>query len=272
MHLIQSVLSQMLREPFAEFVGVVLLILFGSGVNCQVLLSSVTGVASSPKGDYLSVALGWGAGLSLGVWVSAGISGGHINPAVTLAMATWRGFPWKKVPGYIAAQTLGGFVGAALVYANYIHAIDIFEGGVGVRTAKTAGVFGTYALDYMTDVSCFFAELLATAVLVFVIFATTDKKNAAPPPALFPLVIFVVVFGIGASLGMQTGYALNPARDFGPRLLSVAVGYSGSTVFGFRHQYWLWAPIIAPIVGAQLAAMLYDAFLYTGDDNVFNKL
>ncbi|KAJ6578618.1 aquaporin-like protein [Mycena sp. CBHHK59/15] len=253
--------SEMLREPFAEFLGVALLIIFGAGVNCQVLLSSATGVSATPKG----------AGLCLGVWVSGGISGGHINPAVTLAMATWRGFPWKKVPGYIFAQTLGGFVGAALVYANYFHAIDIFEGGEGVRTMKTAGVFTTYALDYMTDISCFFSEVLATAVLVLVILATTDKKNCAPPPGLFPLVIFIVFFGIGASLGMETGYSLNPARDFGPRLLSVAVGYP-ATVFSYRHQYWLWTPILGPVVGAQLAAILYDVFLYTGNDNAFSKL
>ncbi|KAJ7512557.1 putative aquaporin 4 [Mycena galericulata] len=260
-----------LREYFAEFLGVAVLIVFGAGVNCQVLLSSASGVASSPKGDYLSVSFGWAVGLCLGVWISSGISPGHINPAVTLAMATWRGFPWKKVPGYIFAQTLGGFIGAAIVYANYFHAIDVFEGGVGVRTMKTAGVFGAYPLDYLTNVSAFFSEVLGTAVLVLIILATTDKKNSAPPPGLFPLVIFVVLLGISSSLGMQTGFALNPARDFGPRLLSSAVGYP-STVFSFRHQYWLWTGILGPVVGAQLAVALYDIFLYNGDDSIASKL
>ncbi|KAJ7731163.1 aquaporin-like protein [Mycena maculata] len=254
----------MLREPFAEFLGVAVLVIFGAGVNCQVLLSSVTG-------DYLAVSFGWAVGLCLGVWISSGISPGHINPAVTLAMATWRGFPWKKVPGFIFAQTLGGFIGAALVYANYFHAIDIFEGGAGVRTLKTAGVFGTFPLDYLTNVSAFFDEVLGTAMLVLVIIAMTDKKNTAPPPGLFPLTIFVVILGISSSLGMQTGFALNPARDFGPRLLSAAVGYP-STVFSFRHQYWLWTGILGPVVGAQLAIALYDTFLYKGDDSIVNKL
>ncbi|KAJ6501279.1 aquaporin-like protein [Mycena vulgaris] len=261
----------MLREPFAEFLGVVVLVLFGAGVNCQVLLSSV-------PGDYLSVCFGWAVGLALGVWVSSGISPAHINPAgcppcVTLAMAIWRGFPWKKVPGFILAQTLGGFTGAALVYANYSHAIDVFEGGVGVRTMKTAGVFGAYALDYLPSGSAFFSEALGTAVLVLVILATSDagKGPAVPPPGLFPLVVFLTLLGISAALGMQTGFALNPARDFGPRLLSAAVGYPAA-VFSYRRQYWLWTGILGPVVGAQAAAALYDAFLYTGIDGIFSRL
>ncbi|KAJ7154709.1 aquaporin-like protein [Mycena filopes] len=278
---------ELIREPFAEFLGVAILIIFGAGVNCQVLLSSDGGVSSSPKGDYLAVSFGWAVGLSLGVWVSSGISPAHINPAVTLAMATWRGFPWKKVPAFILAQTLGGFVGAALIYANYFHAIDIFE-GTGIRTMKTAGVFGAYAAEYLTDVSAFFSEVLGTAVLVLVIVATTDKKSTAPPPGLFPLVIFLVILGISSSLGMGTGtysallksiprltallgFALNPARDFGPRLLSSAVGYP-SAVWSFRHQYWLWTGIIAPVIGAQLAVALYDIFLYKESDSIADKL
>ncbi|KAJ7033187.1 aquaporin-like protein [Mycena alexandri] len=274
----------MLREPFAEFLGVAILIIFGAGVNCQVLLAS-------DEGDYLAVSFGWAVGLSLGVWVSSGISPAHINPAVTLAMATWRGFPWKKVPAFIFAQTLGGFIGAALVYANYFHAIDIFE-GTDIRTMKTAGVFGAYAAEYLTDVSAFFSEVLGTTILVLVIVATTDKKSSAPPPGLFPLVIFLVILGISSSLGMGTGtysfskfmprlnepchaallgFALNPARDFGPRLLSAAVGYPRA-VWSFRHQYWLWTGIIAPVVGAQLAVGLYDVFLYKESDSIVHKL
>lgn len=136
--------------------------------------------------------------------------------------------------GFIFAQTLGGFIGAAIIYANYFHAIDIFEGGAGIRTMKTAGVFGAYAvscfqphfnqtlahslicrgpqIDYLTDVSAFFSEVLGTAILVLVIVALTDKKSTAPPPALFPLVIFLVILGISSSLGMQTGtYHIRPS-------------------------------------------------------------
>jgi len=259
-----------IREYAAEFLGVCILIIFGTGVDCQVVLSSVPGVASSQKGDYLSINFGWAIGTAMGVWVPGGISGGHINPAVTIALATYRGFPWKKVPGYIAAQTLGGLVGAALVYANYYHAINIFEGGPHVRTLATASLFSTYALDYMTSVSCFFSEFLATAVLLVVVLAINDKKNMPPPAGLAPLVLFILILGIGACLGMQTGYAINPARDLGPRLLTSMVGY-GKQVYTFRNQYWLWCPIIAPILGAQAGSMFYDAFLYTGEESPFNK-
>lgn len=264
-----------LREPFreyiAEFVGVAVLIIFGVGADCQVVLSANTGIASSPKGDYLSLNCGWAIGTAMGVWISAGISGGHINPAVTLALATWRGFPWRKVPGFLFAQLLGGIVGAGLVYVNYIHAIDIVEGGRHVRTLNTAGLFATYAADYMTNVSCFFSEFLATVVLIIVIHAMNDKKNAPPPAGLAPLVLFFLILGIGASLGMETGYAINPARDLGPRMLTAMVGY-GRQVFAFRNQYWIWCPVIAPFLGAQVGTIFYDLFFYKGQDNVFGRL
>ncbi|KAF8195403.1 aquaporin [Pholiota molesta] len=259
----------MIREPFAEFLGVAILIIFGNGVDCQVVLSGKTAVAAAAKGDYLSINFGWAVGTAMGVWVSGGISGGHINPAVTIALATFRGFPWKKVPIYIAAQLLGGIVGAACIYANYFHAIDLFE-GQGVRTLSTAGLFSTYALPYMTNVSCFFDELLGTMVLLFVVLAMNDKKNSPPPSGLAPLVLFILILGIGASLGMETGYAINPARDLGPRILTAMVGY-GSEVFTFRNHYWLWCPVLAPIIGALCATFIYDACLYTGDESILNK-
>ncbi|KAJ8520828.1 hypothetical protein ONZ45_g2398 [Pleurotus djamor] len=259
-----------IHEPFAEFLGVAILIIFGNGVNCQVVLSSVTGVASSPKGDWMSINFGWAIGTAMGVWVSGGISGGHINPAVTLALATWRGFPWRKVPAYIFAQVMGGVVGAALVYANYFHAIDIFEGGEGVRTLNTAGLFSTYALDYLTNVSCFFSEVLASAVLLVVVLAIGDQRNCPPPAGLAPLVLFLLILGIGASLGMQTGYAINPARDLGPRLLTAMVGY-GKDVFTFRNHYWLWCPVAGSIVGAQLGTVFYDIFMFKGKESLINR-
>jgi len=253
----------------AEFTGVAILVIIGVGVNCQVSLSSNTGVASSPKGDYLSVCFGWGIGLALAVWVSGGISGGHVNPAVTLALATWRDFPWKKVPAYIFAQLMGGLVGTAIVYANYFHAIDIVEGN-GIRTLKTAGLFSTYALDYMTPASCFFSEFLITALLVMLVIATSDKGNSAPPSGTQPIALFLVIVGISAALGMETGFALNPARDFGARLLTSMVGY-GKDVYTYRDHYWLWCPILAPLLGAQFGIMFYDGFLYNGEDGRFNQ-
>jgi len=266
-----SKIREYLREPVAEFFGVMILVIFGNGVDCQVVLSGNPGVASSAKGDYLSINFAWAVGTAMGVWVSGGISGGHINPAVTIAFATFRDFPWRKVPAYIFAQVMGGLCGAGIVYANYIHAIDIVEGGRHIRTVPgTASLFSTYAADYMTSVSCFFDEFVGTAVLLIVVCAINDSRNGAPPPGLAPLILFILVLGIGSALGFQTGYAINPARDLGPRLLTSMVGY-GKAVYTFRNQYWLWCPVIAPIVGALVGAFLYDAFFYTGAESILNK-
>jgi aquaglyceroporin related protein len=253
----------------AEFFGVMLLVMFGEGAGCQVLLSSNTAVTETHKGDYLSANLGWAIGIALGVWVCGGISGGHINPAVTLALATFRKFPWRKVPAYIFAQVMGGLCGGAIVYANYFHAIDLFEGGRGIRTVPgTAGIFSTYPLSYMTPASSFFCEFTATAVLLMMILAITDKNNTPPPPGLVPLVLFITLLGIGAALGMETGFAVNPARDFGPRLFAAMI--YGKEVFNFRNQYWLWCPVIAPICGALVGTLAYDVFLYTGPDSIMS--
>jgi aquaglyceroporin related protein len=251
---------QIIREPMAEFFGVAIFIIFGTGVNCQVALSTNKAVASAPRGDFLSVNFGWAVGLAMGAWVSGGISGGHLNPAVTLAMATRGGFSWRKVPAYIFAQIMGAVVGAALVYANYHRAISIYEGGSGIHTTATAGLFTTYPLEYMTAGACFFAEFLGTAVLTFMVVAATDKHNGAPPNGLLPVTLFLMLLGLGAALGMQTSYAFNPARDFGPRLLLTFAGY-GKQLYNFRNQYWLWCPIIAPLLGAQAGAGIYDIFL-----------
>jgi len=216
----------------------------------------------------LSTSFGWAVGIGLGIWMCAGISGGHINPAVTLSLAVFRGFPWRKVPVFILAQTLGGMCGAGIIYANYFHAIDLFEGGHGIRTLSTASLFATYALPYMTSVSCFFSEFIATAVFLMAVLAVTDKKNGPPPAGLAPLALFITMLGIGISLGMETSFAINPARDFGPRIFTAMV--YGKQVFTFRNQYWIWCPIMAPFLGGLVGTLLYDTFLYVGSDSVIN--
>jgi aquaglyceroporin related protein len=255
-----SRIREIMREAMAEFAGVTVFVMIGAGADCQAVLSTNTDISSSPKGTFLTVGFGWAIGLALGVWVSGGISGGHINPAITLAMATWRGFPWRKVPVYILAQVLGGVLGSAIVYGNYVNAIDIFEGGHNIRTRATGGLFATYALDYCTNISAFFTEFTGTMILAFIIVVASDKQNLAPPHGLLPLVIFIVLLGLGVAFGMQTSFAFNPARDFGPRLLLTFAGY-GKELYTYRSQYWLWCPIIGPSLGAQVGIGFYDLFL-----------
>ncbi|VDB89115.1 unnamed protein product [Peniophora sp. CBMAI 1063] len=264
-----SRIREHIREPAAEAFGTFILVLFGTGVNCQNGVGNNPATTPSPQADPGSIALAWGAGLALGGWVSGGISQGHINPAVTIAMAAFGRFPWRKVPGYILAQYFGAWLGAIVVYANYFHAINLVDNHQ-YTVPGTAGFFGAYALPYLPSANAFFDEFLGTFVLVFVIFAVTDKCRGPMSKSLLPLALFFVFLGITAAFGMQTAFALNPARDFGPRVMTAMVGY-GRAVFNYRSQYWLWCTTFAPILGALTAAAVYDALMYTGGDSIFNR-
>ncbi|KAI2726437.1 hypothetical protein DTO012A7_2204 [Penicillium roqueforti] len=254
------------RDAFSEFFGTTILILFGDGVVAQVLLSH------GQKGDYQSISWGWGLGVMLGVYTS-GASGGHINPAVTFANCVLRGFPWRKFPVYALSQIFGAMCGSVIVYGNYKSAINVYEGGPNIRTVPgysttaTGGIFCTYPAEFMTKTGQFFSEFLASAVLMFMIFALKDDGNLGAGP-LIPLALFFVIFGIGACFGWETGYAINLARDFGPRLTSYMIGY-GHEVWA-AGGYYFWIPMVAPILGCTFGGWIYDLFLYTGIDSPIN--
>ncbi|EHY61025.1 Aquaglyceroporin-9 [Exophiala dermatitidis] len=260
--LLWSRIRHTLREPFSEFFGVFILILFGDGVVAQVVLSN------GEKGDYQSISWGWGLGVMLGVY-SSGISGAHLNPAVTFANCVFRKFPWRKFPGYMLAQILGAMTASAIVYANYKSAIDVFEGGPDIRTVggktSTAGIFCTYPAEFMTKTGQFFSEFIASAILMFLIYALKDDGNIGAGP-LTPLGLFFVIFGIGACFGWETGYAINLARDFGPRLVSYMIGY-GHEVWS-AGGYYFWVPMVAPFCGCTFGGWLYDVFLFTGESPI----
>lgn len=185
----------------------------------------------------------WGIGVCLGVYVCGG-SGGHLNPAITFVNCVYRGFPWWKFPIYLVAQVLGCLCGAAIIYGNYKSAIDLFEGGPNIRTVPgysdtaTAGVFNTYPQPFLTKTGQVFSEIIASAVLVFVIFAMKDDNNLGAGN-LVPLMLFFLIFGIGATLGWETGYAINLARDFGPRLFTYMVGYGPEVWTAGDYYFWV---------------------------------
>jgi len=260
--LLWSRIRHSIREPLAEFFGVFILILFGDGVVAQVVLSHGT------KGDYQSISWGWGLGVMLGVY-TGGISGAHLNPAVTFANCVYRKFPWRKFPGYMLAQILGAMCASAIVYANYKSAIDVFEGGPDIRTVggntSTAGIFCTYPAPFMTKTGQFFSEFIASTLLMFLIYALKDDGNLGAGN-LTPLGLFFVIFGIGACFGWETGYAINLARDFGPRLVSYMIGY-GHEVWS-AGGYYFWVPMVAPFCGCTFGGWLYDVFLFTGDSPI----
>jgi aquaglyceroporin related protein len=179
----------------------------------------------------------------LGVYV-AGKSGAHLNPAVTLANCVYRQFPWRKFPKYLVAQTLGAMVASAVVYANYKSAIDVFEGGSDIRTVpgysnhSTAGIFCTYPAAFLTRTGMFFSEFIASSILMFCIYAINDEKNNGAGN-LGPLALFFLIFGIGACFGWETGYAINLARDFGPRLMSYMLGYGPEVWRAGGYYFWV---------------------------------
>lgn len=260
-----------LREPFAEFLGCFMLMTFGNGINCQVTVSKLYN-PDQAKGDYLSISFGWGVGVAMGVWVAGGISGGMINPAVTIALATFRKFPWKKVPIYIIAQILGCFCGSLCIYGLYVNPIRVVDPN---QTETTASLFTTYPAEFLrqpsTRMSAFYNEFFASGILLIVILAIGDSSNTPPPDGLAPLVLLWLVWGLGACLGWQTAYAVNPARDLGPRLMLYVVGYSPKILWTFNAWYWIWTPILATISGALMGCTIYDTLCYTGGDSPINK-
>ncbi|KXL50219.1 hypothetical protein M433DRAFT_151369 [Acidomyces richmondensis BFW] len=253
-----------MREPLSEFMGTFILVLFGDGSVAQVLLSK------EQKGNYESIAWGWGIGVMLGVYTS-GISGAHINPAVTFANCVFRKFPWWKFPIYTVSQILGAFCAAAVVYGDYKSAIDAYEGGANIRTVPgysstaTAGIFCTYPAPFMTRTGMVFDQVVCSAILMFCIYVLKDDGNLGAGN-LVPLGLFFVLFGIGACWGWETGYAINLARDFGPRLLSYAVGY-GPKVWE-AGGYYFWIPMVIPFIGCTLGGFLYDLLLFTGESPI----
>jgi MIP family channel proteins len=243
------------REAAAEFWGTFILMIFGLGVNAQVTLGG------GGFGDFYSINVGWGLAVAMGVYACSGISGAHINPAVTLALAVLRKFPREKVLPYMGAQFSGAFVAATVIYFTYYEALDAFDGGVRHVTGErgTAGIFGTYPREFLSTFGGLIDQIVGTALLVAMVFALTDERNQAPKSNLGPLLVGGIVWLIGMSFGFNAGYAINPARDFSPRLFTYVAGW-GSEVFTAYNNWW-WVPIVGPCVGGVLGGYLYDLFI-----------
>lgn len=244
-------------ELCAEFAGTAIIVLFGCGVVAQVVTS-----ADGSLGDHDSIAWAWGIGVTLGIYVAARLSGAHLNPAVTIALATFLDFEWRKVVPYIVAQTLGAFAAALLVRATYADLIGLLDPN---HTIATQGIFSTLPGNGIEGVSvstAFLDQVVGTAILVFVIFALTNAMNNPPMSNLGPVVIGLLVVGIGMAFGANAGYAINPARDFGPRIASMITGY-GDALNDQNGDLYFWLPIIAPIIGGLIGGGLFKILIAT---------
>ena len=215
-------------ECLAEFIGTGLLIFFGVGCVAALVL------AGASFGQW-EISLTWGFGVSIAVYVTGGISGAHLNPAVTLALMVWKGFDKRKVIPFILAQFAGAFCAAALVYFLYSNLFiqweqvhHVIRGSVA--SLGTAGIFSTYPNALLTNFQAMTVELVITAVLMMSILALTDDNNGGSKSFAPALLIGILIAVIGASLGPLTGFAMNPARDFGPKLFAFFAGWGDVAV------------------------------------------
>jgi glycerol uptake facilitator protein len=245
-----------MQTLLAEFLGTMILIIMGDGVVANVSLAR----SKAQNAGWLVIAVGYGIAVATAVYAVGRISGAHLNPAVTIALATIGSFPWAQVPGYIVAQTLGAFVGAIVVWIAYFpHWRETADPAVKLGIFST----GPAIRNYATNVVC---EAVGTAVLVFGILAIAANAQTPARPGdvdlswvfsrgLQPLLVGVLVLGIGLSLGGPTGYAINPARDLGPRIAHAILPIPGK---GRSDWGYSWVPIVGPIIGGVVGAGLYS--------------
>jgi glycerol uptake facilitator protein len=250
-----SALAGTFGECIGEFFGTMVLILFGDGCVATFLLFTNLGGKPTPFANaWIVIIWGWGLAVMLGIYVAGAISGAHLNPAVTIGFAARGKFPWSKVGPYWAAQIIGAFVAAAILFFVYKGAIDAATGTKNVADA-VGGVFYTSPKGFVGTFGAFGDEFIGTALLVGMIFAITDGRNQPVQGNINPLIIGLLIVAIGASFGLNTGYAINPARDFGPRLWMAIV--SGGASFS-ANNYYFWIPIVAPLLGGVAGAFIYD--------------
>jgi glycerol uptake facilitator protein len=224
-----------------ELLGTMILIIFGGGVVGGVVLNK----SKAQDSGWIVITVGWGLAVAIAVYVVGKFSGAHINPAVTIGLAAIGEFPWAKVPMYVAAQMIGGFVGGIIVYLHYLPHWEVTED----KDAKLA-VFAT-GPAINNPVANLISEIIGTAVLVFGILGIGANEFAK---GLNPLIVGILIIAIGLSLGGTTGYAINPARDLGPRIAHFFLPIAGK-----RDSDWsyAWIPVVGPIIGGVAGAMLY---------------
>ena len=244
-----------MQTLIAEAIGTMLLVLLGDGVVANVVLNRTKG----QNGGWIVITVGWGVAVAMAVYAVGRISGAHLNPAVTIGLALIGSFQWAEVPGYLVAQMVGGFVGAVLVWLAYLP-----HWKVTADPASKLGVFAT-GPAMRSPAANFITETIGTAVLLFGILAIAANAQTLSRPGdvdlsfvfsrgLQPLLVGVLVLGIGLSLGGPTGYAINPARDLAPRLAHALLPIPGK---GSSDWEYSWIPVIAPLVGGAIGAGTY---------------
>jgi len=251
----------LMGELIGEVFGTFILILLGDGVVANVGLAPRL---AAPAYNWNTIVIGWAFAVIIAVFVSGGVSGAHLNPAVTLALAVKRGFSWAKVIPFMIAQVIGAFLGALGVFLVYMDGLaaagmpNVWCTGPGSVFGQSfwGGAGGSAAGAYSLGIAMV-AEIFGTATLMWGILASGDAKNMGLKDNMGVWVVGGVVLAVGISLGGPSGYAINPARDLGPRIFGLLVGTQGL----FDGLYWLLAPVIAPLIGGVVGVLTYDWFV-----------
>jgi len=249
------------RGVLAEFLGTFTLMFLGTGVNAVAGMGGI---------NLVGVAIGWAFAIAMAVYVAGGVSEAHLNPAVTLTFAMFKGFPWKKVIPFMIAQMLGAFAGSGLAFLDHKSGLDAMDAANGVVRATTgvgatAGIFTTFPASHVSTAHAFFDEVLTTASLLMCVFAIGDNKNLAPKGNIGPLLVGGLVALLILGFAGVSGVAMNPARDLAPRVMTYLAGW-GPEVFTAFNNYW-WVPIVAPLVGAPLGGAVYSTFIDNTQDD-----
>jgi glycerol uptake facilitator protein len=253
-----------------ESLGTFLLVFFGCG-------SVATAVLTGAQVGIFQVAVVWGIGIATAIYLTGSLSGAHLNPAVTLAFAVWKDFPWRAVPRYILAQLAGAFAASAAIYGLYRGVLQSYEAAHGIirgtaGSEATAMIFGEFFPNpggrpltdagraMVSPATAFFAELLGTAILVLVIFGSIDRANESRPRSLTAATIGLTVTILISLLGPLTMAALNPARDLAPRIFSSLAGW-GAVPFTVNGYGWLTVYVLGPVCGALVGGGIYRRWL-----------
>ncbi|XP_007904652.1 aquaporin-9 [Callorhinchus milii] len=241
----------LLKEGLAECFGTFILILFGCSSNAQTVLSR--GV----NGNIITSSVGFSFGITIAAYATIGVSGAHLNPAISLSMCVLGQLQWLKFPIYCIAQFVGAFVGSAAVFGLYYDAFMAFDGGNLTITGEnaTAQIFSSYPSPHLSFVNGFADQIVGTAALLFSVLAILDSKNDRVPKGLEPVVIGIIILVLGCSMSFNCGGSINPARDLGPRLFTAVAGW-GLEVFSFRDGWW-WVPVLAPMIGGVVGTSFY---------------
>ncbi|KAL5341962.1 aquaporin-like protein [Aspergillus crustosus] len=254
-----------MRRELAEWLGVTLAMTLGLCAG----LSTYT--SNNQAGSFPSLAAAWGFAFMLAIYVAGGISGGHLNPAITIALWLWRGFPTKKCFTYILAQVLGAITASGIAYAIYHDAIVQLSVTFTLPQSQStaAQAMLTVPKEFVAPATAFFTEFIGSAILIGVIMALGDDTNAPPGAGMQAFIIGLLITVLVLALGYTSGGCFNPARDFGARVVCAMTGWGGQ-IWTEYHAWWVWGPWVADISGGLFGGFLYDLIIFTGGESPIN--